>query len=313
MTATIGSRLGSAVAAPSAPYCSFEPKDEFNKLLEANVHPPNYVNPAPIEEYDLVVIGAGVAGLLSVITAKWLGKKCALIEGHAMGGDCLNIGCVPSKALIAASRALANVRSCSDFGIRLPPGAITIDFGHVMQRMRKIRAEISHHDSVQRYAKEFCEHVFVGHGEFSPSDANTVIVRGDDRSSRVLRFRKAMIASGAAASIPPELHGIPHLTNANFFNLTELPPRMIVLGCGPIGLELAQAMSVFGCQVTCISKYDHIMPKEDPAASALVAEQMVADGTYGHAERYITGNGRSRFELWIVDNTSCSLSTRLFC
>jgi hypothetical protein len=131
-------RPGTADPSPSAPAYSFEPKDEYNVTLDANVHPKDYINPAPLEdEYDLVVIGAGVAGLLSVITAKWLGKKCALIESHAMGGDCLNIGCVPSKALIAASRALVNIRSCGEFGIQLPPGTITVDFGHIMRRMRK--------------------------------------------------------------------------------------------------------------------------------------------------------------------------------
>jgi pyruvate/2-oxoglutarate dehydrogenase complex dihydrolipoamide dehydrogenase (E3) component len=226
----------------------------------------------------LVVIGAGVAGLLSVITGKWLGKKCALIESHAMGGDCLNIGCVPSKALIAASRALADVRNCSQFGINIPSGDITVDFGRVMQRMRQIRADISHHDSVERYSREFCEHVFVGKGQFSDDSPNTVLVTGDDGSTRSLRYKKAMIATGASATIPPELVGIPHLTNANFFNLTEMPPRMFVLGTGPIGLELAQAMSVFGCDVTCVSKYDRVLPKEDPTAAALILTQLQSDG-----------------------------------
>ena len=219
-----------------------------------------------------------MAGLLSVITGKWLGKKCALIEGHAMGGDCLNIGCVPSKALIAAARALIEVRNCSQFGIQLPVGEVTVDFGHVMRRMRQIRADISHHDSVERYSRDFCEHVFVGRGIFSGDKPKTVTVTGDDGSTRSLRYKKAMIATGASAAIPPELVGVPHLTNANFFNLTEMPPRMVVLGSGPIGLELAQAMSVLGCDVTCIGKYDKIIPKEDPAASDLILAQLQHDG-----------------------------------
>jgi pyruvate/2-oxoglutarate dehydrogenase complex dihydrolipoamide dehydrogenase (E3) component len=183
----------------------------------------------------------GVSGLLSVITGKWLGKKCALIERHAMGGDCLNIGCVPSKAVIAAANAFRKVKESSKFGITLPAGEITIDFGFVMKRMRQIRAQISHHDSVSRYAREFCEHVYVGQGEFAPvEEGRVVVVTGDDGARRQLRYKKAMIATGANAFIPPVLAGVPHLTNADFFNLTELPPRLLVLGSGPIGLELAQ-------------------------------------------------------------------------
>lgn len=168
-----------------------------------------------------------------------------------MGGDCLNIGCVPSKALIACARAAHSVKELKDFGVIIPQGTsyciflfslsdihyfageVTVDFGYVMKRMRDIRAKISHHDSVERYSKEFCKHVFVGQGKFSGN--NVIEVTGDDGTVRQLKYKKAMIATGASASIPPVpgLRDIPHLTNANFFNLTERPPRVLVIGCGP--------------------------------------------------------------------------------
>jgi len=265
-------KVDSAIEAP------FYPQDEFNTLLEHHVHPHDYINPIYDAEYDLVVIGAGVAGLLSVIIGAWLGKSCALIEKHAMGGDCLNIGCVPSKALVACACAFQSLKSLDEFGITLPEGNPTIDFGRVMRRMREIRAKISHHDSVQRYSKEFCKHVYVGEGVFT--GGKVVEVTGIDGSKRILRFKKAMIATGASASIPPipGLRTTSHLTNANFFNLIELPPRMIVIGCGPIGLELSQCMARFGCFVTCLEVGSRILPREDPDASNLVAKQLLEDG-----------------------------------
>jgi hypothetical protein len=204
---------------PSAPDAGFLPKDEHNALLEEHVHPHDYVNPDPAgDEYDLVAIGAGVSGLISVIQGAWLGKKCALIERHGMGGDCLNTGCVPSKALIACARALHSVKHLAEYGVTIPPGEVKLDFGHVMRRMRGIRAKISHHDSVARYSREFCKHVYVGHAKFVGDKQIEVV--GDDGSTRVLTFKKAMVCTGASAAIPPVpgLRDVPHLTNANFFN-----------------------------------------------------------------------------------------------
>ena len=157
-----------------------------------------------------------------------VGKKCALIERHGMGGDCLNTGCVPSKALIACARAFHSTKLLSEFGVKIPDGEVTVDFNFVMERMRKIRAKISHHDSVQRYSKEFCEHVYIGSAKFT--GGNKVEVIGDDGTPRTLSFKKAMIASGASAAVPPipGLRDAPFLTNSNFFNQTELPPRMLV-------------------------------------------------------------------------------------
>ena len=241
---------------PSAPNADFLPKGGFNEELESQIHPPDYVNPQPSESYDLIAIGGGVSGLISVIMGAWLGKKCALIERHGMGGDCLNTGCVPSKAVIACARAFHSIKSLGEFGISIPEGSNpTIDFGFVMRRMRAIRAKISHHDSVQRYSREFCEHVFIGQAEFA--GGHVIKVTGDDGTSRSLTFKKAMIATGASAAIPPVpgLRECPHLTNSNFFNLEELPPRMVVIGCGPIGLELSQSMARFGSRVICLEVF----------------------------------------------------------
>lgn len=237
------------------------------------------MNPTPSDYYDLVVIGAGVSGLLSVITAKWLGKRCALIESHAMGGDCLNIGCVPSKAFISSAKAFKDIKSASKFGIILPLSEIRIDFGAVMTRMRKIRANISPHDSVERYSKEFCEHVYIGSGSFSSEFPGTIVVTGDDGSTRLLRYRKAMIASGASASIPQIIRQIPHLTNKNFFNLQELPPRLVAIGCGPVSLELCQSMAIYGCEVICIEPLDEILHREDRDAAQLLHRILENDGS----------------------------------
>jgi len=272
---------GDKVYFPSAGGAPFSPADcEHNVLLSEHVHPHDYVNPDPSEEYDLVVIGAGVSGLLSVIVGAWLGKKCALIERHGMGGDCLNTGCVPSKALIACARAVHSVKDLAQFGVKIPEGQVSIDFGFVMQRMRAVRAKISHHDSVQRYSRDFCEHVYVGQAQFLPGGNKIIQVIGDDGTVRELKYKKAMIATGASAAIPPVpgLRDVPHLTNSNFFNQTQLPPRMLVIGCGPIGLELSQSMARFGCNVTCFEAGPRLLPREDPDATEVLKKQLQEDG-----------------------------------
>src|SRR3990172_8338264 len=129
------------------------PRDEYNKTLLNNVHPPEWKNPEPASRYNLVVIGAGTAGLVTAAGAAGLGAKVALIERHLMGGDCLNVGCVPSKGIIRASRAAHDVKIAGQFGITFG-GNATIDFGKAMERMRRIRSGISFHDSVERFSKE---------------------------------------------------------------------------------------------------------------------------------------------------------------
>ena len=212
------------------------PWDTHNQTLVSNVHPPDWTNPAPAARYNLVVIGGGTAGLVTAAGAAGLGAKVALVEKHFLGGDCLNVGCVPSKAIIRAARAAAGVRDSAEFGVRVPPGA-TVDFGAVMERMRRLRAGISPHDSARRFS-ELGVDVFLGGGRFAGPDAVEV-------GGQTLRFSKAVIATGARASAPPipGLKDVPYLTNETLFSLTELPRRLGVVGAGPIGCEMARRYS----------------------------------------------------------------------
>jgi pyruvate/2-oxoglutarate dehydrogenase complex dihydrolipoamide dehydrogenase (E3) component len=251
------------------------PNDEHNQKLVNNVHPPDWVNPDPTGTYNIVVIGAGTAGLVTAVIAAAVGAKVALIEKHLMGGDCLNVGCVPSKGVIRASRAWADVRHADEFGVHIPPG-VKYDFGAAMARMRKLRARISHTDSVHRY-KSLGVDVFIGNSRFSGPD--TVTVEGP-AGNRTLRFAKAAICTGARASAPPTpgLQEAGYLTNETIFTLTELPPRLAVIGAGPIGCELAQSFARFGSQVYLIEALHGIMPNEDRDAAAIVHASMLRDG-----------------------------------
>jgi pyruvate/2-oxoglutarate dehydrogenase complex dihydrolipoamide dehydrogenase (E3) component len=251
------------------------PDDEHNRELIENVHPANWVNPEPAGRYNMVVIGAGTAGLITAVIAASLGAKVALIEKHLMGGDCLNVGCVPSKGIIRAARAWADLRKAEEFGLHIPSG-VKYDFSAVMARMRKLRARISHTDSVHRYAKLGVD-VYIGSGRFTAPD--TIQVEGP-AGHRTLTFAKAAVCTGARASTPPTpgLKEAGYLTNETVFSLTELPPRIGVIGAGPIGCELAQAFARFGSQVSLIETGHGILPKEDRDAADIVEQQMLRDG-----------------------------------
>src|SRR6266478_4170501 len=224
------------------------PADEHNRTLLHNVHPPDWRNPEPAPRYNLVVIGGGTAGLVTAAGAAGLGATVALIERELLGGDCLNVGCVPSKALIRAARAAAQVRDAGQFGLRIPPG-VQVDFPAVMQRMRRLRAGISQHDSAARF-RSLGVDVYVGQAAFTGPD--TVEVAGNS-----LRFRRAVIATGARAHRPPVpgLAEAGFLTNETVFALTEQPPRLAVIGAGPIGCQLAQAFARFGSRVHLLGNH----------------------------------------------------------
>ena len=248
------------------------PRDEYNKTLLNNVHPPEWKNPEPASRYNLVVIGAGTAGLVTAAGAAGLGAKVALIERHLMGGDCLNVGCVPSKGLIRASRAAHDVRSAGEFGITCN-GNVTIDFGKAMERMRRIRSGISFHDSFERFSRELGIDVFLGQGKFTSPDSIEV-------EGKRLRFKKAAICTGARAAAPP-IPGIEeagYLTNENVFWLTELPKRLAVIGGGPIGCELAQAFARLGSIVTIVESTGQVLSREDADAAEIVRQSMMRDG-----------------------------------
>jgi pyruvate/2-oxoglutarate dehydrogenase complex dihydrolipoamide dehydrogenase (E3) component len=247
------------------------PWDKHNQNLITQVRPPDWMNPKPAERYNLVVIGAGTAGLVSAAGAAGLGAKVALVERHLMGGDCLNVGCVPSKALIEAARAAAALQDAAEFGVHVPEG-VRIDFSQVMERMRRLRASIAPHDSAKRF-NELGIDVFIGEGRFV--DAHSVEVAGEK-----LRFRKAVIATGARASTPPieGLDQVEYLTNETLFSMTELPRRMAVIGAGPIGCEMAQVFQRFGSEVFLVEATHGILPREDRDASGIVLESMLKDG-----------------------------------
>src|SRR5438552_14056763 len=157
------------------------PEDPHDRRLLANARPANWVNPQPASRYNLVVLGAGTAGLVCAAGAAALGAKVALVERELMGGDCLNAGCVPSKALLRSARAAAAVRDAAKFGLR--PGGAEPDFAAVMERLRRLRADISPHDSAERF-RDLGIDVFLGEGRFTAAD--TIEVAG-----QTLRFRRA--------------------------------------------------------------------------------------------------------------------------
>lgn len=249
---------------------AIQPLDEHNRKLRDNVHPSDWQNPTPNGRYNLVVIGAGTAGLVTAAGAAGLGAKVALIERSLMGGDCLNVGCVPSKALIRCARAYAEARNAGEYGVKVT-GDVTVDFPAVMERMRRLRSNIAPHDSVKRFS-ELGIDVFIGQAKFTTPGQVHV---GDS----VLKYAKAVIATGArAVELPiPGLAEAGYLTNETVFSLTELPPRLGVIGAGPIGCELAQSFARFGSKVTLIESSGHILPREDIDAAKRVRDSLERD------------------------------------
>ncbi len=248
------------------------PKDSHNEKLLHNTHPEDWINPEPAQCYNLVVIGAGTAGLVSAAGAAGLGAKVALIEKSFMGGDCLNFGCVPSKAIIRSSRVIAELNNASRYGIEIQTG-VKADFPRVMERMRQLRADISDHDSAQRFRDELNIDVFLGDGKFT--GPHTVEVNG-----AALNFKKAVIATGALPVIPfiEGLNEAGFLTNETVFSLTERPEHILVIGGGPVGCELSQAFRRLGCEVTIIGRGSQFLSREDPDAAAILAKTFEREG-----------------------------------
>lgn len=246
------------------------PADAHNLRLAANVHPADWRNPEPARRYNLVVIGAGTAGLVTAAGAAGLGAKVALIERRLMGGDCLNFGCVPSKAMLAAARAAAEPADAPQFGVCRPPREV--DFAAVMARMRAARAQLSENDSARRFQALGVD-VFFGAGRFVAPDAIAV---GD----AILRFRRAVIATGSHPVAPPlpGLEAVGHLTSESVFGLVTMPRKLAIIGGGPIGCELAQAFCRFGAAVTILEAAPRILGHEDPDAAAIIEQTLAAEG-----------------------------------
>lgn len=282
-----------AVAAPAAPPLAAPfPVDAADARLQALVAPPDWANPTPPRgRYHLVVIGAGTGGLVTAAIAAALGARVALVERHRMGGDCLNVGCVPSKAVIRAARAWAAARQAARFGGPQVPNDADGDFTAVMTRLRALRAALAPVDSAARF-RELGVDVYLGTARFTGPD--TLVVEGATGDPpATLRFRRAVIATGGRAAVPP----VPGLaesgffTNETIFDLTARPDHLVVLGAGPIGCELAQAFARLGSRVTVLDRNPRPLPFDDPDAATLVRTALERDGV-----RFVLGTAATRVE-----------------
>ena len=241
---------------------------------------------------NLVVVGAGAAGLVTAHIAAAVKAKVTLIEGHKMGGDCLNYGCVPSKALIRSAKFIKQTRDAGALG--MARAAVDYDFAAVMERVRRVVRTVEPHDSVERYTQLGVE---VIEGQATITSPWTVEVDG-----RTLATRALVIATGAAPAIPdiPGLAEARYYTSDTVWGLTERPQRLIVLGGGPIGCELAQAFARLGCQTTLVARSD-LMGREDPDAAAAVEAALIADGVdvLKHTDTLRCENAEGEQRLWL--------------
>lgn len=237
----------------------------------AELAPAAWVNPEPAASYALVVVGAGFAGLSAARMAAARGIKVALVERDRLGGTCLNTGCVPSKAIIRTSRLYAQMRDAARHGAQVPP-AIPTDFAATMARMRRIRTRIGHRTSVRELAASGVD-LFFGDARFVAADALDV-------DGARLRFDKALVATGARPCEPdiPGLAAAGYFTNETFFDLDELPSRMLVVGGGPIGCELAQALCRLGARTTIVQSAPLFLEREERDAAQLLSDALARDG-----------------------------------
>jgi pyruvate/2-oxoglutarate dehydrogenase complex dihydrolipoamide dehydrogenase (E3) component len=250
---------------------AYESSNDYDQRDLQNVHPRDWKNPEPIDKYHLVVIGAGPAGLLTALNAAKVGAKVALIERDRFGGACFNVGCIPSKTIIRTSRLYAEMRDAENFGAHVPTG-ISVDFAAVMERMRRVRARISRKVSAQRLSSAGVD-VYFGEARFAGPDAIEV-------EGKRLRFKRALVASGARPKLPsiPGIAAAGYLTNENVFDLAQCPRRLLVLGGGPLGCELAQAFSRLGSQVSIAQDDPMFLGNEERDAAQILSDAMARDG-----------------------------------
>ena len=248
---------------------SIEEKGWDQQLLD-HVKPQSWPAPKTQGKYNLVVIGAGSAGLVTAAGAAGLGAKVALIEKDRMGGDCLNFGCVPSKALLHAAHSIHQAQYTKDAGFA-DFDSPRPNFVKAMERMRQIRAQIAPHDSAARF-RDLGVDVYLGAASFS--DAQTIEVQGQK-----LKFARAVIATGRSP-YTPDIEGLSEVqydTNETIFGWTALPQKIAILGTGPIGCELAQVLSRFGAEVHMLSRGKQLLPVEDPEASEILKQQFLKE------------------------------------
>jgi pyruvate/2-oxoglutarate dehydrogenase complex dihydrolipoamide dehydrogenase (E3) component len=244
--------------------------EDIGESLDRLIRPHDWQNPPPRGIYDLVVIGGGTAGLVSAVGAAGLGARVALVERERLGGDCLNTGCVPSKAILRTARAVGEIRRIPDLGIHVE--RVDVDFGAVMHRMRQRRVQLAPNDSAERLTRLGID-LFFGEASFrSPREFSL--------GSTLLRFRRAIIATGGRPAVPPidGLSSGPYLTSENVFDLTERPGRLLVIGAGPVGCELSQAFARLGTEVVLFDQSPRVLPNDDPDGSLVVQRALVDDG-----------------------------------
>ena len=247
---------------------------------------------------NLIVIGAGAGGLVTSYIAAAVKAKVTLVQAHRMGGDCLNFGCVPSKALIRSAKAAQALREAASFGLN--PVDVKVDFAAVMARVQRVVRDIEPHDSVERYSGLGVD---VVQGRARLLDPWTVEIARDDGSSQRLTARDIVIATGARPFVPalPGLDEVGYFTSDTIWNLREAPRRLLVLGGGPIGCELAQAFARLGIAVTQVEMAPRLMGREDPEVSDLVQQALARDGVRvltGHQALRAERNGDER-RLWV--------------
>ena len=242
---------------------------------------------------NMVVIGAGSGGLVAALIAAVVKAKVTLVEKHEMGGDCLNTGCVPSKALIKTARVLAQMKRAKEYGLQ--SAVAEFDFGEVMERVQRVVKTIEPHDSVERFTQLGVECVM---GEARMVSPWEVEIRRADGTTQRLTTRSIVIAAGAAPFVPPitGLDQVGYLTSDTLWGLRKLPRRLVVLGGGPIGCELAQAFARFGSKVTQVEMLPRLMIREDPEVSSVVEKKFRAEGidvlTEHKAKAFLVEDGR---------------------
>jgi pyruvate/2-oxoglutarate dehydrogenase complex dihydrolipoamide dehydrogenase (E3) component len=257
-----------------------------------------------LEPYDLLIVGAGPAGLITAHAALGQGARVALVERDLLGGVCLNAGCIPSKALIRTARLYREMRSAEPLGGRTPSG-IVVDFAAVMERMRGIRARMARREPAERLTAMGID-VYAGRARFATADS---VVVGD----LTLRFEAALVGTGARPARPliPGLEEAGYCTYENVFDLTECPARLLVIGGGPTGCELAQAFARLGSRVTLVQNEPMFLGREERDAAQLLSDALARDGIAVHLDTETIGvrrEGRSKVADLKRDDTATTVA-----